>query len=62
MKVTVRELIQMLLLNCNLNDRIVVEYKQKCDYDDDKYLYKTVDPRRVFHSCEDEAIIECHDD
>lgn len=59
---TVRELIQALLLNCNLDDHIKVEFPvpYKGNPDCSQFVIEPV--RHVFHLGEGEAIIECRDD
>ena len=54
---TVREMIQELILNCNLDDHVRVEVE-----DDDQMLVFG-DAKRVFHvgGPDNDAIIECHD-
>lgn len=60
--VTVRELIQALLLNCDLDDHIKVEFPVPCKGDPDSSQFVTEPVRHVFHLGEGEAIIECHDE
>ena len=59
---TVRELIQALLMNCDLDDKISVEFREPLDGCNDAYSYKSEKLRRVFHMGYGESIIECHDD
>jgi len=58
---TVRELIQALVLNCNLDDDVSVEVKI-IDKAIDKPVFQTHLPKHVFHMADGEAVIECHDD
>lgn len=57
--ITVRELIQMLVLNCDLDDTVNIETKR--EKDNDVFTYEHYEPRHVYH-CQEEALIECHDD
>ena len=59
---TVRELIQSMLLNCDLDDKVTVEFKEPIDGCDDSWRYKNEKIRRVFHCGDGESVIECHDD
>ena len=62
---SVRELIQMLILNCNLDDTIDIEYSEPSGTipsGDPCVVYKHLQPRRVLHLGGGEALIECHDD
>ena len=59
---TVRELIQALILNCNLDDKIEVEFMKPTKTDPDAMTFCHERIRRVFHLGEGEALIECHDD
>lgn len=59
---TVRELVQMLLLNCNLDDTIEVEYKVPLDEKEESFSFRHDKPRRVIHFPGGEALIECHDE
>lgn len=59
---TVRELIQMLVLNCNLDDRIDIEIKQPINEERTSFCYQHHTPKRVIHYAGGEAQIECHDD
>lgn len=62
---TVRELIQTLILNCDLDDEIEVEFQQQLGNDKDgnemfRFCHEKV--RHVFHLGEGRALIECHDE
>ncbi len=59
---TVRELIQAMLLNCDLDDKIEVEFQEKIPGTEDAFRFTHESIRRVFHLGDGEAIIECHDD
>lgn len=62
---TVRELIQALILNCDLDDRVEVEVMQPLEKDKDgneTFRFEHEKIRHVFHLGEGEALIECHDD
>lgn len=62
---TVRELIQALILNCDLDDKVEVEFIQPLEKDKDgneTFCFKHEKIRHVFHLGEGEALIECHDD
>jgi len=62
---TVRELIQALVLNCDLDDKIDVEFQVSLGKDnngDDVYQFKNEKIRRVFHLGNHEALIECHNE
>ena len=59
---TVREMIQMMILNCDLDDQVSVEYKQPTPDDNGMFRFVNERPRRVFHMGDGEAVIECHDD
>lgn len=59
---TVRELIQALVLNCDLDDVVNVEFKIPVENKDDSFVYHREDVRRVFHCADGEALIECHND
>ena len=54
---TVREMIQALLMNCNLDDHVRVEVE------DDNQMLAFGDAKRVFRVGEpdNDAVIECHD-
>lgn len=61
---TVRELIQALILNCDLDDNVEVEFhmplgKDKNGYETFQFKHEKI--RHVFHLGEGEALIECHD-
>lgn len=58
--VTVRELIQSLITNCNLDDHVEVEFTIPCKSDPDSVTYRKETVRHIFH-CGNDAIIECHD-
>jgi hypothetical protein len=58
---TVRELIQALLLNSDLDDDVSVEVKVQ-DKHTGESCFQTHLPKRVFHMADGEAVIECHDD
>lgn len=57
---TVRELVQALILNCDLDDKIEVEYTVPTGEDTYKFGHEPI--RRVFHIGIGESIIECHDE
>lgn len=59
---TVRELIQMLVLNCNLDDRVDIEIEQPVDTERTSFCYQHHEPKHVLHIAGGEALIECHDD
>ena len=59
---TVRELVQMLILNCDLDDNVVVETKQVIDEKDETFKFVTDKPKRVFHIGCGESVIECHEE
>ena len=59
---TVRELVQLLLINCNLDDRVDIEIKQPIDETRESFCYQHHDPKHVLHVGGGEALIECHDD
>ena len=59
---TVRELVQLLLINCNLDDRVDIEIKQPIDEKRESFCYQHHDPKHVLHVGGGEALIECHDD
>ena len=62
---TVRELIQALILNCDLDDKGEVEFMQPLGKDgngDETFRFKHEKIRRVFHLGEGEALVECHDE
>lgn len=62
---TVRELIQALILNCDLDDKVEVEFMQPLGKDKDSnetFRFKHENIRHVFHLGEGEALIECHDE
>ena len=59
---TVRELIQMLVLNCNLDDSIDIEIKQPINEERTSFCYQHHTPKRIIHYAGGEAQIECHDD
>lgn len=59
---TVRELIQALILNCNLDDKIEVEFQMPIKGSEDAFRFEHEKIRHVFHLGEGEALIECHDD
>ena len=62
---TVRELIQALVLNCDLDDKIEVEFMQSLGKDknnDEMFSFKHEKIRRVFHLGEGESLIECHNE
>lgn len=59
---TVRELIQMLVLNCNLDDRVDIEIAQPVDTKSTVSCYQHHEPKHVLHIAGGEALIECHDD
>ena len=67
---SVRELIQMLLLNCDLDDTVEVEIRSR-PLDAPYARFDTYFPKRVTHIAADpsdpknnykSAVIECHDD
>lgn len=61
---TVRELIQALILNCDLDDKVEVEFMKPLGKDqsgDETFTFKHEKIRHVFHLDEGEALIECHD-
>lgn len=58
---TVRELIQMLVLNCNLDDRVDIEIEQPVDTERTSFCYQHHEPKHVLHIAGGEALIECHD-
>lgn len=62
---TVRELVQALILNCDMDDTIEVEFRQQLGNDNDgnemfRFCHENV--RHVFHLGEGRALIECHDE
>ena len=60
---TVRELIQALILNCDLDDKVEVEFIQPLEKDKDgneTFRFKHEKIRHVFHLDDGEALIECH--
>ena len=57
---TVRELIQALLLNADLDDEVSVEV-MVTDKHTGETCYQTHLPKHVFHMADGEAVIECHD-
>ena len=59
---TVRELIQALVMNCELDDTIEVEIQRPVDSDDNTFHFEHEKIRRVFHLGNGESLIECHDD
>ena len=59
---TVRELIQALVLNCDLDDKIDVEFMKEIPGAEEAYRFDHEKIRRVFHIGNGEAIIECHDE
>ena len=59
---TVRELIQMLVLNCNLDDRVDIEIEQPVDTERTSFCYQHHEPKHVLHITGGEALIECYDD
>ena len=59
---TVRELVQLLIINCNLDDRVDIEIKQPIDEKRESFCYQHHDPKHVLHVGGGEALIECHDD
>lgn len=62
---TVRELIQALLLNCDLDDKVEVEFMEPLGKDKDgneTFRFKHEKVRHVFHLGDGEALIECHDE
>ena len=59
---TVRELIQALVMNCDLDDKLTVELKELIPGCDEAWRYKNEKIRRVFHCGDGEAVVECHDD
>ena len=59
---TVRELIQMLVLNCNLDDRVDIEIEQPVDTERTSFCYQHHEPKHVLHIVGGEALIECYDD
>lgn len=62
---TVRELIQALILNCDLDDKVEVEFMQPLGKDkdgDETFRFEHEHIRHVFHICDGEALIECHDE
>jgi len=59
---TVRELIQALILNCDLDDKIEVEFQTDIPGVEEGYRFGHEKIRRVFHIGNGEAIIECHDE
>lgn len=59
---TVRELVQLLIINCNLDDRVDIEIKQPTDEKRESFCYQHHDPKHVLHVGGGEALIECHDD
>lgn len=65
MMTTVRELIQALVLNCDLDDKVEVEFMQplgKNQNGDETFTFKHENIRHVFHLGEGHALIECHDE
>ena len=61
---TVRELIQALILNCDLDDNVEVEFHMPLGKDkngDETFRFEHEKIRHVFHLGEGEALIECHD-
>lgn len=58
---TVRELIQALILNCDLDDKVEVEFKTLLK-DGESFTFSHEKIRRVLHLGGDESIIECHDE
>ena len=64
---TVREMIQMLLLNSDLDDKIDIETKHMVSEISvpkygDPYMFCHSTPKRVYHCGNGETVIECHDD
>lgn len=60
-QMTVRELIQALILNCDLDDQVYCEVEDKSLPDPDFNIVSGF-PRRVVHFGDDNtALIECHD-
>ena len=59
---TVRELVQMLILNCNLDDRVDIETMNPIEGKDGEFYFRHHDPKHVLHVAGGEALIECHDD
>ena len=59
---TVRELIQALVLNCDLDDKIEVEIQRPVKGDDNAFHFEHEKIRHVFHLGDGESLIECHDD
>lgn len=62
MMTTVRELIQALVLNCNLDDKVEVEFQTPIDDTNEAFRFDHERIRHVFHIADGEAIIECHDE
>ena len=65
MMTTVRELIQSLILNCYLDDKVEVEFQQPLGKDkngDETFRFMHEKIRHVFHLGDGEALIECHDE
>jgi hypothetical protein len=52
----------MLVLNCNLDDRVDIEIKQPIDEERTSFCYQHHEPKHVMHIAGGEALIECHDD
>ena len=59
---TVRELIQALIMNCDLDDKIEVEFLTKIPGVEENFRFDHEKIRRVFHIGNGEAVVECHDD
>lgn len=60
---TVRELMMAFMMNCNLDDKVVIEFTKPINPDDNTFTFEHVEPKRVYHlgDGEPEALIECHD-
>lgn len=62
--ITVRELIQALVLNCDLDDKVEVEFEQPLGKDkngEETFIFKHENIRHVFNLGGGESLIECHD-
>lgn len=59
---TVRELIQALILNCELDDKIEIEFMKPIEGTDNAFRFEHEKIRRVFHIGDGESLIECHDE
>jgi len=57
---TVRELIQALLINGNLDDEVTVEVVV-VDKHDGESCFQTHLPKYVYHMDDGETVIECHE-